>query len=134
MLFKLHIWNAVHEQSTWTVAALKNCYQVTTGIKLVCHRKAAWTGAHNSHTLASSSLWWGVVYISHFIGIFNDCHFVFANGNWLPVNVTCAGLFAKGRAHATCKLWKIICLRQTVVGLLKVVVIEHVVPLWDKVV
>ena len=134
LLFQLHIWNTVHEQTAYAVGTLEYSDLMASLIQLVSCSQSGGTASYDGYTLAGAHLRRLRSGIAFFVGIFNDGIFIFLGRYGVSVQSAGAGCFAQCRTYSGGKLREIVSLLQTVICSLPVAGVYQVIPLRHQVV
>ena len=97
-------------------------------VQLVCSSQSGRAGTDDSHLFSGAYLWRLCICITMCIGIFYDPMLIFLCSDAISVVSTCTGSLTKGGADPGCKLRKIICLFQTLIGLFPITSVYQIVP------
>ncbi len=134
LLVQFHVGNTVHEQSTDAVGPFVNGHLMASLIQLIGTGQTGGAGTNHGHLLASApgrGLGGNPTGFPSFVnnGIFN----ILDRDRRLN-HTQHTGALARGRANPSGEFRKIVCLVQTVQGLLPAVAVNKVIPFRNEVV
>jgi hypothetical protein len=132
-LIKLHVGDAVHEQTTKTVGTLIEGNEVTSMVELVSAGQAGGTRSNNGNSLASADLRRAGNHPAHLEATVDNGTLNRLDANGVLVDAQNASALARSGADTTSELGEVVGHEQTVESVLPLVVKNQFVPLGDNV-
>jgi hypothetical protein len=132
-LIKLHVGNAVHEETSETVSSLVNSNEVTGTVELISCGQTSRTGSNDRDGLASSDLGRLRNHPSHLETAINDGALNRLNTNRVLVNTQDTSTLTRSGTNAASELREVVGHQETVESILPLVLEHQFIPFRDNV-